>query len=398
VRPRSRGYPEDMRFLRIASTRRLLAVIAGLVALAVAGTAIAVAATSGGPVPRRASLAQAVHRALAGPSVPGVTADVTFTNNLIDSSDFAGHALDPLLQGASGRLWAGDGRLRIELQSQDGDAQIVVDHRSLWISDPAQNVVYRGTLPADHGASAGAGDGSGSVPSVARIRAALTRLMGTVDLSGAAPTDVAGRPAYRVTMSPTTTGGLIGSATLAWDAAHGIPLSFALYARGSSTPVLSLSATSISFGAVPESDFDVAPPAGARVQRLGTLGSVGGASGSRGAGHPSGPLPFTPDAPASLDGLPRHRVTRHGDGVLATYGHGPGRILVLETAHHGGAPAPAGGSVDGLSLPTVSLPGATGTELSTPLGTVIRFTRGGIDVTLAGSVTGATAEAAARGL
>ena len=48
----------------------------------------------------------------------------------------------------------------------------------------------------------------------------------------------------------------------------GVPLQFAIYARGNTTPVLELKATSISYGAIPASDFNISPPAGAKVVRL----------------------------------------------------------------------------------------------------------------------------------
>ena len=181
-----------LRFLRTTSTRRLLATIAGTFAVIAGGTAIAVAATGSGPVPKPQPLAGAVHEALSAPKVTGISANISFTNNLIDSSDFTGQNSDPILQGASGRLWLSDnGRMRIELQSDNGDAQVVVNHRSFWISDPTQNVVYTGTLPAGRGARH-SGNQPG-VPSLATIQSFLTRLMGRVNLSGAQPTDVAGR-------------------------------------------------------------------------------------------------------------------------------------------------------------------------------------------------------------
>jgi hypothetical protein len=46
----------------------------------------------------------------------------------------------------------------------------------------------------------------------------------------------------------------------------------------------------------------------------------------------------------------------------------------------------------------VSINGSTGQELSTALGTVVRFTRGGVAYTVLGSVPAAAAEQAARGL
>jgi len=87
------------------STRRLLAVIAGAAILIAGGTAIALAAGTNGPVPPPKPLAQAIHDAAAAPPVDGITARIKFTNHLIDSSSL--HGSDPILSGATGRLWLG---------------------------------------------------------------------------------------------------------------------------------------------------------------------------------------------------------------------------------------------------------------------------------------------------
>ncbi len=243
-----------MKFLRTASTGRLLALIGGLVIAIAGGTAIAVAATSNGPVPKAKPLAQSIHDALAAKPVKGITADITFTNNLISSDDLPGETADPLLQGTRhGRVWlSDDGRLRIELQGDNGDANLVVSKTSFWVSDPMQNTVYEGTLPADKANAAGAkAKTAHRIPTVAQIQSRLTRLMGRVDVGGvqtSSPGDVAGRGAYSVAVSPKHSGGLLGQAQLAWDAVTGVPLRVAIYARGNPTPVLALSATNISYG------------------------------------------------------------------------------------------------------------------------------------------------------
>jgi len=56
------------------------------------------------------------------------------------------------------------------------------------------------------------------------------------------------------------------------------------------------------------------------------------------------------------------------------------------------------GGPGGLSLPSVSINGATGTELSTALGTVLRYTSGGVAYTVLGSVQPFVAEQAAKAL
>jgi hypothetical protein len=411
-----------MRFLRTASTRRLLAVIAGLVAAVVATAAIAVAASGTGPVPRAQPLASAVHQALRGPKVAGITADITFTNHLIDASALQGS--DPILTGATGRLWLGDHRLRLELQSNNGDVEVLIDHNRFWVSDPAANTVYQGTLPKGtmgSSSTTGAHKDNG-IPSIAQIQKAITKLMAHVNLSGATPGNVGGQPAYTVSVSPQHDGGLLGSAELAWDAIRGVPLRFAIYASGNpTTPVLELRADNITYGAVPASDFNVAPPTGSKVVKVATGTTATDAKKAR-AGHKShhasvtgisavsGQLSFPLVAPSSLVGLPRHTVTLLDWGgskaALVTYGQGLGGIAVIEKASSPTASAGKAKSSQsqgdpghsGLSLPTVSINGATGTELDTALGTLVRFTRSGVDYTVVGSVPSAAADAAARGL
>ena len=398
-----------MRFLRTASTGRLLAALAAAVVVIAAGAAIAVAATGGGPVPPRRPLAQAVHRALKAPPVQGITANISFTNNLIDSSDFTGQSADPVLQGATGRLWlSNDGRMRLELQSDNGDAQVVVDHDSFWVSDPTQNVVYEGTLPGRGAGAKNDHSGDHGVPTVARIQSLLGKLMGRFDVSGAIPTNVGGQSAYRVSISPKHDGGLLGSAQIAWDAVRGVPLQFGIYARGSSTPVLDLKATHIGYGAVPASDLNVSPPAGAKVVKVaqGPAHAHGATRSHRGAIRGTGPVaahvPFTLVAPHSLVGLPLREtrlLTMGGSSAaMVAYGRNLGGVVVIESRHSGGRDTGSGAGPDGLSLPTVSIDGATGTELSTALGTIIHFTRNGVDFTVLGSVPASAAEMAARGL
>jgi outer membrane lipoprotein-sorting protein len=398
-----------MKFLRHISTRRLLALCAAFVAAVGGGTAIAIAATSGGPTPPPKPLADAIHAALAAPKVDGVTARIHFTNHLIDKSSL-GEGADPLLMGASGRLWASkDGRARLELQSDGGggDTQALLEGDNFTIYDATQNTVYRGTLPANKDKSSGSAGSADHVPSVADIQRKLTDLMGRVNLSGATPSSVAGHAAYTVRMTPKHDGGLLGGAELAWDAATGVPLRAAVYAAGDSNPVLELAATDISFGAVDGSVFNINVPAGAKVVDLaphtGGAGDPGGAAKDKpveGAGPVQAKLPFKLTAPDTLVGLPRAGVrlisSDKSPAALVTYGRGLGGIAVIESKAQ--PQAGRGGLLGDLQLTKVSIGGVTGRELDTALATVIMFTRDGVDYVVLGSVPPAAAEAAARAL
>jgi outer membrane lipoprotein-sorting protein len=410
-----------MKFLRTASTGRLVALIVGSAVAVGGGTAIAVAAGGGGPVPGPKPLSQAVHDALGAPTVQGITARVKFTNHLIDSSNIQGS--DPILTGGSGRLWlSSDHRLRLELQSDNGDAQAVVNNGSFWLYVPASKTVYKGQLPKET-AKGDANKASQPIPSLAQIQSDIGRILQRANLSSAIPGNVGGQPAYTVRITPKHDGGLLGAGELAWDAIKGVPLRIGIYAQGSGSPVLELKATEISYGPVPASTFNVAPPPGASVVNVSVPAGAADHAGKHGKHKPavSGAtavaqrLHFKLKAPRTLVGLPQQNVRLLDFGgspaAVVTYGQNLGGIAVIEQTvdsakTHGvlpGLPSSQGskgsrGEHRGLSLPTVSINGVTGQELDTALGTMVRFTRGGVSYTVIGSVPPAAAEAAARAL
>src|SRR3954452_3214397 len=395
-----------MSHLRQISTRRLLALCAAVVVAAGAVTAIAIAAGSNGATPPPKPLAQAVRDAVNAPPVDGVTARIEFTNKLVDSASLVGS--DPILSGAKGRLWAEGDKLRLELQASGegggGDAQVLVDGDRLTVIDQGSNTVYRGTLPAEK--RRGRARGVDGPVSLARVQAALAELSRKAVVSAAEPSNVAARPAYTVKLSPRNDAGLLGSVQAAWDAANGVPLRAGVYADGSSSPVLELEATDISFGPVPDGDLSVPVPAGANVvdlaPRAGAPDRTGRRAAVTGVGAVSKELSFPLAAPAKLVGLPRRQVRlidREGTkGALVTYGKGLGGIAVIEAPAGARKPGATRAEGSGLALPRISINGASGQELDTALGTFVTFERGGVSYTVLGSVPPAAAEAAARAL
>jgi outer membrane lipoprotein-sorting protein len=385
-----------MRRLATLPARRLAAIAAAVVLVA-AGGGIAQAALSGDPKPSPKPLDAAIHDALTAPRVQGITARIRFTNHLLPSGAAGRGATTPLLSGAEGRLWlAQDGRVRLELQSDSGDAQIVSDGTTASVYDATSNTVYRATLPRE-----GKPQHAGAPPTIADIDRGLGRLARAWRVSGALPTSTAGQPSYTVRISPKDDGGLLGAAELAWDASHGVPLRAAVYAQGESAPVLELAATDISYGAVAAKDLRVAAPSGAKVVDvdLGNGAHHAGAKGSdvQGPAAVAKRLGFPLAAPAELSGLPRKDVRLVSFGgeraALATYGRGLGAIAVLERKAD-----PGRSGAERLQLPRVNINGATGTELATALGTLVSFERGGVSYVVAGSVPPVAAENAARGL
>jgi outer membrane lipoprotein-sorting protein len=364
-----------MNFLRRISLSRLLLLCGVVLAAGVSATAIAFALGSGATPPPK-PLADAVHDALSAPPVEGVSANIQLTDHLLEGANLASGGTEsgqltssPLVSGGAGRLWiAKDGRVRLELQAEQGDTQVIYDGHTLSIYDAASNTLYRYTPPAPKGT--GETQANHEVPSVAKIEEAITHLDEHASVSGATPTDIAGQPAYTLRVSPKEGGSLIGGAELSWDAVHGVPLRAAIYSSSSSAPVIELASTSISYGPVPDSVFNFSPPADAKIDEIATAKapapSAGGSAQDGGHQHP--------------------KVTVHGHGISG--------VAVLETKAKAGSQQPSTPA----GLPKVTINGTSATELATELGTLLSFERSGVRYVLVGSVAPAAVEAVARGL
>ena len=114
------------------------------------------------------------------------------------------------MSGASGRLWlTNDGRGRLELQSNAGDAQIVWSPADVTVYDASSNTVYKATLRRAR--TRRIGQDTTPPTALAEIGDFLSKLGEHAALSDAQPTNVAGNAAYRVSISPKHDGGLLGS-------------------------------------------------------------------------------------------------------------------------------------------------------------------------------------------
>lgn len=365
-----------MNILRRLPLSRLLLLCGVVVAVGVGATALAMA-LGAGPTPPPEPLADAVHDALSAPKVSGVSARIQLTDHLLEGANLAssggetgGLASNPLITGASGRLWIGaEGHARLELQSEEGDTQILYDGQNVSLYDAATNTLYRYTPPAGSG-DANQEAGSEKVPSVAEIEEAVAHASKHAEVSGATPTDVAGQAAYTVRVSPRENGGLIGGAELSWDATNGTPLRAAIYSTTSPSPVVELAATEVSYGPVENSTLDFTAPANAKVEEV-KLPTKHGSGASR----------------SSSGGEKPH---------VSTSGQGLGAIVLLESPVKAGSKETVPSEFE--ELPKTSIDGTSATELPTPLGTLLTFERAGMRYLLAGSVTPASIEAFARGL
>ena len=387
--------------------RRLVAALAAVALVAVgAGVARDALRASHTPPPPKRPLAQAVLSALQSPPVEGVTARIRFTNDLLPAGSLPKGTTLPFGASADGRLWLrNDGRLRLDIHSDAGDAEVTYDGARLRIYDAGSNTVssFAVNLPSLTGGGPGGGAGpGGGVGALGALAGKLGPLMSSLTISEPKPSTTAGRPTYTVRISPKDDGGLLGAAEVAFDADHAVPLRAAVYEHGESDPVLVLAATEVDYGPVAEADVAARPHRGAKVvdvdpRTLPGHPSVRAARSVSGVAAVRRAVDFSLAAPAEVAGLKRrgfHLIkTGRDTGALGIYGRGLGAILVFETkATASSAP------LHGLKLPEVNIDGRTGTELATALGTIVTFERDGVRYTVAGSVPPVAAENAARAL
>jgi outer membrane lipoprotein-sorting protein len=378
--------------LRRLPLSRLLLLCGVVLAVGIGATALALAVGTG-PTPPPKPLADAMHDALSAPKATGVSARIQFANHLLEGANLASSGGEagqltssPLLTGATGRLWIGsEGRARLELQSEQGDTQILYDGNTASLYDAATNTLYRYTpkqepgeetpgAPSDGKIGPGAGATTGTrphgVPTVGEIEEGLAKAEKHASISPATPTDVAGQPAYTVRVAPRENGGLVAGAELSWDATTGVPLRAAIYSTNSSAPTIELAASEISYGAVESSTLDFTPPANAKVEEV-TLPSKHSADAQ--GSTPTGEKPH-----------------------VSTSGKGLGAIVLAEAQAKAGESESSPSELE--DLPKVSIDGTSASELPTQLGTLLSFERAGVRYLLAGSVTPAAIEAFARGL
>jgi outer membrane lipoprotein-sorting protein len=250
----------------------LYVVIAVVVVAAVIGTVVAVAGAGQTTLPTVSAsglLARMHERSAQTTSISG---DVSWQNNLLgDLSSVAGGTFGsaqlPLVGSGSGRLWASPDGVRVESQAGGGDQAVIVDKagHSAWTYDYAAGTATHYVITGAPAGSTQTPSPSPSVVTPVTIAMMLERLApyAKVDVTGQAT--VAGREAYLLSMTPAAQDTALGSVVAAIDGQTYQPLRLEVFAKGGTTPVLELGFTSVSYDAIPASEFAFTPPQGTTV-------------------------------------------------------------------------------------------------------------------------------------
>ncbi len=161
---------------------------------------------------------------------------------------------------------SGPERSRVQVLDTFAERNIIRDGDDVWTYDSKSNEATHVSL-ADHEDSGS--DDAGTPPTPVDV---ANRLLASVDRTSDVAVDenvrIAGRSAYRVTITPRTDATLVGSASISVDAETGLPLSVEIDARGQNDPAFEVTFTSIDFSAPDAGLFAFSPPAGATVDEI----------------------------------------------------------------------------------------------------------------------------------
>jgi outer membrane lipoprotein-sorting protein len=209
---------------------------------------------------------------------------VVYTARLgLPSLPFGSAAADPvnLLSGTTTmRVWTdGQERSRVALQGPTSEYTVVADGPQAWTYSSAKNTVVQWTLDpasaqrfqAAHDA-ARSGNLSGVAPGVPTPSQLATQALTQVEQFSTVSVDgqsqVAGRDAYQLVVTPKGGGTLVSRVVVAVDAQTKTPLRVQVWStKDASKPALESGFTSVSFSKPADSVLTFTPPAGATVQQ-----------------------------------------------------------------------------------------------------------------------------------
>lgn len=151
---------------------------------------------------------------------------------------------------------------RVQVQDTMSERNLIQNGSDLWLYDSADNTATHLTLP-DAGGTPTSPEKAYTPGELADTF--LAEVTPTTIVSLGENTEVAGRGAYELVLTPNTTDTLVDSVAIAVDAETGLPLGVQVTAQDAEEPAISVAFTSLSLDAPSADLFAFTPPAGATV-------------------------------------------------------------------------------------------------------------------------------------
>jgi outer membrane lipoprotein-sorting protein len=187
------------------------------------------------------------------------------------------------------QVWyASPQRYRLAVPQSLSETDVVRNGSKVWLWQSTLNTVTEFTVPVATAAPSPEPLQPSLTPQQA-AQQALALVGPTTAVSIDTNVTVAGQPAYELVLAPRDSRSLIGQVRIAIDASNSVPLRLQVFARGATSPAISVGFTAISFGAPSAADTSFTPPPGAQVTTVnpasgGGQGAQGGDAGAIGSG------------------------------------------------------------------------------------------------------------------
>jgi outer membrane lipoprotein-sorting protein len=167
------------------------------------------------------------------------------------------------------RVWVGgaadQGKFRAQILDQLDETELVASGDALWSYTYSTNQATELKLRASSDATPAPSSPARPPTPDQTAKSLLSAVGNTTSVTAGGTSTVAGRDAYVLDVEPLTSQTTIGRISVDIDASTGVPLRVRVFARGSSSPALSIGFSSVSFGPVAPSVFTFTPPPGAQV-------------------------------------------------------------------------------------------------------------------------------------
>jgi outer membrane lipoprotein-sorting protein len=170
-----------------------------------------------------------------------------------------------LLSDQTFKVWRSSDGMRVAQILPAAERDIVVTPTDAWIWDSGRFAAWHAAVPA--------GAATHSVPSLADVQSVVSRLIARLEpyatATTAGTTEVAGRPAYLVRLTPASSSAtLVDRVEVAIDTSTRVPLRLEIFAKSAAEAVVRVGYTSVSFDPFDASVLRFTPPDGAAVHQV----------------------------------------------------------------------------------------------------------------------------------
>jgi outer membrane lipoprotein-sorting protein len=156
---------------------------------------------------------------------------------------------------------------RVQVMDRFAERNAIRHGTELWFYNSKDNTAAHVQLPAGAADRHAAADGTPPTPDELAGKL-LAKLDSSTVVSVGAATEVAGRAAYSLLLTPQSTATLLASVAVYVDGQSGLPLGVELKSRGRSDPAFRIAFTSLNLEAPDASVFAFTPPPGATVKEI----------------------------------------------------------------------------------------------------------------------------------